>query len=89
MFAGLPSRGPLLKAASDAAETQPFDLQGVQVPDSLVPTSSPEVPTEKLRGTYQSSKPKAPVAMALPDETSISTDMMLIVDYVLVSLRGR
>ena len=69
--------GPLLKAAADAAETQPVDLEGVGVPDSLVPTSSPEVATEKLRGKYQSSKPKAPAAMALPNETRISNDMIV------------
>ena len=41
------------KPAADNLETQPMDVMRLSPPESLPVTSSPEVPTEKLRQRYQ------------------------------------
>ena len=41
------------KPAADNLETQPMDVMKLSPPESLPATSSPEVPTEKLRQQYQ------------------------------------
>lgn len=38
---------------TDTCDTVPQDLSHAEVPDSLSPTSSPEIPSEKLREQYQ------------------------------------
>ena len=51
--AGRPSGIKITAAAADNVDTMPMDLRDVPIPDSLVPTSSPEVASEKRREQYQ------------------------------------
>lgn len=57
--AGTPStrKAKVAKPATDAAETQPVDVMGLVPPDSLPPTSSPDVSTKQLRQKYQRTAP--------------------------------
>ena len=68
--------GPPLPAKCDAVETQPLeDIKAMPVPtDSLLPASSPEVSSSKLRTAYQLkiSKPHPPGDAALPPATLVS-----------------
>jgi len=61
--------------AHDTAETQPLvDITAVPVPtDSLLPTSSPDIPSSKMRANYQMkrSKPNSPDDTRLFPVTSV------------------
>ena len=60
----LPEKKLVLQAAGDAVETLPMDIMDLQPPDSLVPSSSPEVSSMRRRAEYQrtSRHPCPPIA---------------------------
>lgn len=57
-------------AVGDAFETQPVDVMDLPVPDSLLPTSSPEILPPESRAKYQRrvpvAKPESPAQEASP-----------------------
>eukprot|EP00435_Cladocopium_sp_Y103_P013858 s5066_g3.t1 len=63
--------------AADNLETQPLDVMKLSPPESLPATSSPEVPTEKLRQQYQQAdKPAETVPKKVKKTKSKSKDVV-------------
>ena len=47
---------PPVPAASDNVDTQPVDIMGAPVENSLLPSSSPDIPSSKIRASFHSAK---------------------------------
>ena len=61
--------------AGDNVDTQPVnDIMKVAAPDSLVPTSSPEVPADKKRAKYQNQRDIPAPAQESPVTLIMSSD---------------
>lgn len=89
--AGQSDGGRRLSGVGDTVETQPVDIMGVDAPESLQPGSSPEVPSQKLRESYQRTAPAELPSMATPASVASRSKcdqlfcMCALVGYILLT----